>query len=67
MIKFFLVSFIMLLNFVLCLSHHYLSANSNTFNQKVYLNLKDTSEITCNDTLRFYSVREVFETYQLKK
>jgi hypothetical protein len=65
MIKFFLVLFLLVSNFIICHFHNLVSANLNSMNLNEIR--KDTSEITYNDTLRFYSVRDVFATYQLKK
>jgi hypothetical protein len=65
MFKFILVFFLMIFNFLICIKQHYESANCSSMNQSEIL--KDSSGLKQNDTVRFYSVRDVFATYQLKK
>ena len=65
MINFFLVLCMLVSNFIICHFHNQVSANCNSKNLNEIR--KDTSEKKCNDTLRFYSIRDVFATYQLKK
>ena len=65
MIKFFLVLFLLVSNFLICNFHNLVSASCNSKNQSSIL--KDSSQKKCDDTLCFYSVHDVFKSYQLKK
>ena len=58
---FFSISF----NFFNLYLHNQLSANCDSKNLNEIR--KNSSDLTQNDTVHFYSVREVFDTYQLKK
>ena len=62
MVKFFLILFLMFLNILLCFRQHHLSACCESIKPTEII--KDSSDKKMNDTLRFNSIREVFEKYK---